>query len=95
MKTHDIKITKIENKVDCLKNKKAMEGSIGMTLAESYMLLTEGTHENDDQDDRFCNGMINNIRVRVGVRRKVTRHVEQEHQKHGECSKEAKIDETI
>ena len=76
MKTHHVKITKIKNKEDCPENEKAMEGSIGMTLGESYMPLTEGTHENDDQDDTFWNGIINNIRVRVGVRHKVARHVE-------------------
>ena len=68
-----------------------MERSIGMILGESYMLLTEGTHENDDQDDIFWHGIVNNIRVR----QKVTRNVEQEDQKHRECSKKAKIDETI
>ena len=40
-----------------------MERSIGMILGENYMLLTEGTHENDDQDDIFWNGIVNNIRV--------------------------------
>ena len=53
MKTHQVKITKIKNKEDCLENEKAMEGSIGMILGGSYLPLTEGTHENDDQDDIF------------------------------------------
>ena len=95
MKTHNIKITKTENKEDCVENDTSMEGSIRMIHGDSYMLLTEGTHEIDNQDDTFWNGIVNNIRVRVGVRHKVTRHVEQEDQKHRECSKKAKIDKTI